>query len=247
MNEFKKWISYLYVYNGELKGKNVGFVRSEIRDGWCWLDIRIKGAYECDATGLEVGMFVRQQECLRRVPVGTMMIREGSGKYEAVTEAANLFGKGISWEDWVGIWLICPGKETIYLASWEKTGCNTGEFFEKEMPKEPSLWESMTRDYPKIWPQWQRQGVEMLQIRPTDIRYLPRRLWYYSNNSFLLHGYYQYKHLMLGRMTEEENCYLLGVPGRRNPRESYSAEMFGFHHFLPVQEQEGYWYTKIRL
>ena len=271
MAEFKKWISYLYAYSGEIKGNNVGFARIEVRDGCCRLHIKIKGAYGCDARGLDVGFYVRRQEKLERILIGTMKIREGCGEYEAKTSANDLFGKKISWEEWGGLWLTCPQKDTVYLASWEKSGLDAREFLwitngrqEKEpqsakpvacqncsravkMPGEPSLWDSMTRYYPKIWPQWQQRGVEMLQIRPADLRYLPRRLWYYGNNSFLLHGYYQYKHLMLGRMTEEDNCYLLGVPGKRDPRECDSAGMFGFHHFLPVQEQEGYWYTKIRL
>ncbi len=269
MAEFKKWISYLYAYRGEIKGNNVGFARIEVRDGRCRLDIRIKGAYGCDAEGLEVGLYIRRQGRPERLVIGSMKIREGSGEYEAATVAADLFGKRISWEEWGGLWLTCPGKDTVYLASGEKAGLDAREFLSEprqgnsekkdsavmcqtclhgeKVPGEPSLWDSMTRYYPKIWPQWQQRGVEMLQIRPADIRYLPRRLWYYGNNSFLLHGYYQYKHLMLGRMTEEDNCYLLGVPGKRDPRESYSAGMFGFHHFLPVQEQEGYWYTKIRL
>jgi len=287
MAEFKKWISYLYAYSGEIKGNNVGFARVEVRDGRCRLDIRIKGAYGCDDEGMDVGLYIRCQGRPKRISVGSMKIREGCGEYEEETGASDLFGKKISWEEWGGFWLTSPGKDTVYLASWEKTGLDAREFLgnakekssrqqevshetkeneiktKKEpveyatacqtcphatkMPGEPSLWDSMTRYYPKIWPQWQQRGVEMLQIRPEDIRYLPRRLWYYGNNSFLLHGYYQYKHLMLGRMTDEENCYLLGVPGRRDARESYSAGMFGFHHFLPVQEQEGYWYTKIRL
>ena len=213
-----------------------------------------------------------------------MRIREGCGEYEEVTNAEDLFGKGISWKDWAGLWLTSSDRDRIYLASWEKSGLDAGEFlqtmeekmqekkrFQEERsaneaikiqeeqlfrqsmqaqedvcPQEPTLWESLSRYYPQIWPQWQKQGVEMLQIRPADIRYLPRRLWYYGSNSFLLHGYYQYKHLMLGHIKGEDS-YLLGVPGRRDPRESYSAGMFGFHYFLPVQGQEGYWYTKIRL
>lgn len=257
MTDFKKWISYLYAYSGEVRGNNVGFARVEVRDGRCRLYVGVKGVYGCDVRGLEVGVYIRRQGAPHRIPIGTMRLREGCGEYENVTDAADMFGKKFSWEDWCGLWLISPDRDTIYLASWEKKGLDAREFLgasdtqvsmcEKPSPEEPSLWDSLCRYYPKIWPQWQQRGVEMLQIRPADLRYLPRRVWFYGNNSFLLHGYYQYKHLMLGRLTDEENGYLLGVPGRRDPRESYSAGMFGFHHFLPVQEQEGYWYTKIRL
>lgn len=276
MAEFKKWTSYLYAYSGEVKGNNVGFARVEVRDGRCRLAIGVKGAYGCDAKGLNVGIYTREEGQPQRVSIGTMRIAEGCGEYEKETDSGDLFGKKLSWEDWCGLWLTSPERDTVYLASWEKAGLNAREFLvpseakveicqkssssqamvqesaaaqssQEVWPQERSLWDSLNRYYPKIWPQWQQRGVELLKIRPTDIRYLPRRLWFYSNNSFLLHGYYQYKHLILGRITDEENCYLLGVPGRRDSKESYWAEMFGFHYFLPVQEHEGYWYTKIRL
>ena len=60
MSEFKRWISYIYAYNGEIKGKNVGFAKIEARDGKCRLNISIKGAYGCDTRGLDVGLFVRR-------------------------------------------------------------------------------------------------------------------------------------------------------------------------------------------
>lgn len=246
MAEFKKWISYLYAYRGEEKGNNVGFARVEIRDGRCRLHVRIKGICGCEKAELDLGMYILRQNEPEKVKIGTMKIREGCGEYEAVTDAADLFQKGVSWQQWTGLWMTCLDQDTVYQASWEKSQVDTREVLANEI-KEPSFWESLTRYYPRIHPQWQRRGVEMLQIRAADIRYLPRRLWYYGNNSFLLHGYYQYKHLMLGRITDEENGYLLGVPGRQEPRECYFAKMFGFHHFLPVQEQEGYWYTKIHL
>lgn len=284
MTDFKKWISYLYAYSGEIKGTNVGFARVEVRDGRCRLTIGIKGAYGCDSGGLNVGLYVRREGTPQRISIGNMRICDGCGDYEAVTGATDLFGRKITWQEWGGLWLTSPDRDMIYLASWEKSGLDAREFLqatdvkaqeeqrvqgekpleeatvilearphrqnmqvqEKVCPQEPTLWDSLSRYYPQIWPEWQQRGVEMLQIRPADIRYLPRRLWYYGSNSFLLHGYYQYKHLMLGYIKGEDS-YLLGVPGRRDPRESYSAGMFGFHHFLPVEEQEGYWYTKIRL
>lgn len=252
MADFKKWTAYLYAYSGEAKGNNVGFARIEVREGRCRLAIGVKGAYGCDAKGLQVGVYIRRDGKPYRIPIGVMKIRQGCGEYESETNAKNVFGKNISWEEWCGLWLTSPERDTIYLASWEKAGLDAREFLSgAEVSvaacEQLSLWDSLCRCYPKILPQWQRQGVELLKIRPTDLRYLPRRVWFYGNNSFLLHGYYQYKHLILGRITDEENGYLLGVPGRREPRECYSAEMFGFHHFLPVREQEGYWYTKIHL
>lgn len=53
----------------------------------------------------------------------------------------------------------------------------------------------------------------------------------YGQNSFLLHGFYNYKHLIA---TEK----LLGVPGNYYDKERQVAAMFGFHGFLPVKELE---------
>ncbi len=115
---------------------------------------------------------------------------------------------------------------------------------------EPDLWESLCRYYPKTGAELLDKGVELLQIRPADIRYLPRRLWHYGSNSFLLHGYYHYKHLILGRISRGgKKEYILGVRGKKEKRESFSAGLFGFEYFLASGKNapEGYWYTPITL
>ena len=48
------------------------------------------------------------------------------------------------------------------------------------------------------------------KISRTDLSLLPRRFWHLANNSFLLHGYQNYNHLIL---VEEDDRNWLGVPG----------------------------------
>ncbi|MCI8565951.1 MAG: hypothetical protein HFI39_06485 [Lachnospiraceae bacterium] len=115
---------------------------------------------------------------------------------------------------------------------------------------EPDLWESLCRYYPKTGAELLERGIELLQIRPADIRYLPRRLWHYGSNSFLLHGYYHYRHLILGRISRGgKKEYILGVRGKKEKRESFSAGLFGFEYFLALggNAPDGYWYTPITL
>jgi len=51
----------------------------------------------------------------------------------------------------------------------------------------------------------------------------------YRSNSFLLHGFYNYKHVIA-------TDTVLGVPGNYYDKEKQVAEMFGFPIFVPVKE-----------
>lgn|GEM_PF-3469562 len=69
----------------------------------------------------------------------------------------------------------------------------------------------------------------------------------YVHNSFLLHGYYNYGHLVLD---EKNGRSRLGVPGNYYEREEIVAGMFGFPDFEPAKGREkqtgvfGYYFTK---
>lgn len=66
------------------------------------------------------------------------------------------------------------------------------------------------------------------KIQRSDIAVLPRRFWFLANNSFLLHGYHNYNHLLLA---EESGRLWLGVPGIYDSREARAADLFGFPQF----------------
>ena len=127
--------------------------------------------------------------------------------------------------------------------------------FSKEDPAE-SLWNRLRAAYPKVTAFECADGCEILVIKPQDIGLLPRENWVYGNNSFLLHGYYNYRYLILARIGDEtkgRTRYILGVPGNYYSNEKYMASMFGFPHFVLARKQPsqdgrfGYWYTDVRL
>ena len=90
------------------------------------------------------------------------------------------------------------------------------------------------------------------KIHRSDLKILPKKCWNLANNSFLLHGYHNYHHLLL---IEENGHYQLGVPGVYDIREARAAEIFGFPKFIDsyndqlelssdecnTQETFGYW------
>ena len=118
-----------------------------------------------------------------------------------------------------------------------------------------AVWDSFRKQYPKIDAFDYENGCEILKIRPQDIGLLPRENWTYGNNSFLLHGYYNYRCLILVRLNNPggKARFLLGVPGHYFSNEKYMASMFGFPHFVLSKKQPldngrfGYWYTDVRL
>ena len=118
------------------------------------------------------------------------------------------------------------------------------------------LWNRFRKHYPKMQAFDSPGTAEILTICPQDIGLLPRENWGYGNNSFLLHGYYNYRYLIFARVGDEKHTrarYILGVPGHYYSNEKYMASMFGFPHFVlaktqPAQDGRfGYWYADVRM
>lgn len=80
------------------------------------------------------------------------------------------------------------------------------------------------------------QNLCALQIELGDLRELPKKYWYLGNNSFLLHGFFNYKHLLFGR--HPEGMWFLGVPGIYERQERVMASIFDFGGFLPLVENK---------
>lgn len=90
-------------------------------------------------------------------------------------------------------------------------------------------------------------------MSPADFVILPGKYYRMANNSFLLHGYYNYKHLVLKRAeVRGEERYYIGVPGNFYDREKQVAVMFGFEGFESKKEAAdpgdyGYYLMRIEL
>lgn len=99
-------------------------------------------------------------------------------------------------------------------------------------------WEQLCHMYAVIHPFGDDR--EYLSITPGDFVVMRQEYQKMVHNSFLLHGYYNYKHLILGRIREKEGVgYYLGVPGNFYGREKMVAEMFGFEAFEGEKEPAG--------
>ena len=114
-----------------------------------------------------------------------------------------------------------------------------------------SKWQQVSEIYPHIRPF--HDNRDYISISPADFILLPEKYYRMANNSFLLHGYYNYEHLILTRIERRgEIIYYIGVPGNFYDREKQVAVMFGFESFECMEEpakqgEFGYYMMRLEL
>lgn len=106
---------------------------------------------------------------------------------------------------------------------------------EKSVRLMEDKWQQLYAIYPHIHPFGDER--EYIAIGPADFVVFSSASYKAANNSFLLHGYYNYKHLILTRTERKgELRYYIGVPGNFYEREKQVAVMFGFESFECAEE-----------
>lgn len=306
MSEYKRLVSYLYLYENGVKLKNTGYAKIDIRDGKCRMDIRIRGIAEPSGMPKKAYIFLRDGEGPAGVDLGTMAPGGGGYQLKAVTDEADLMGSGVSFDSCGGIIITC-GKSMAYATEWDDKPVNPVNLHDyvKDSEEKPAELVSAREDEAEAKaPDTENAGdepepekeetVEAIQesaaeseqvtaqaadmdtfeemkssheglrafaddeigdcfrITPQDLVSLPKKEWILGNNSFLLHGFYNYHYLLMGRKrTGEKDVMILGVPGTYYEQEKMMAGMFGFPLFKPAEGGEpvqgtfGYWYREM--
>lgn len=136
--------------------------------------------------------------------------------------------------------------------------------------QEPFMEEPYAEDSGEVEPGGEKpvsEGVETQErraprwratkIQRRELTMLPRCEWRHANNNFLLHGYYNYHHLVL---LDDGKMLKLGVPGIYHEKEARAAEGLGFPEFIDIRdtglnlspgesrddERFGYWCRQVR-
>lgn len=113
-------------------------------------------------------------------------------------------------------------------------------------PGTDTRWNRATARYVHFQPVQDEKIEDAIRIQPSDLKILWQKGLRQGSNSFLMHGYYQHQHLMIGK--NKEGVYVLGVPGFYG--EKNMAEMFGFPEFRKAKAEQkmgteeqtfGYW------
>ena len=295
MSEYCRFVSYMYLYEHNLKSMNAGFVKVESRGGTCCISLSLKNVYSSSGK-CQAYLFMRYEHELRGIYIGEIQIRNHGSEWVFRTETDNIAGSGYCLDQMSGM-IVCGEGEKCYGTIWDQGDLDLERFVtewgnDKEVFEEETVVLEAVDDYtdshieeireediakdlveehkemcmdirqqsfqkildqcPGMYP-FEDDGIEScVRLEPQDIGQMPLDCWSYGSNSFLLHGYYSYRHLILAKLKKEQErtaSYILGVPGTQHSRDAFMANMFGFCEFKPIRTGEespgsfGYWYT----
>lgn len=107
---------------------------------------------------------------------------------------------------------------------------------EKRMePPAATKWQQIWNRYSHIKPF--EDSREYIKLRLEDLEILTKDSYTVIFNSFLLHGFYNYEHLILTKtIVQGKERYYLGTPGNFFEKEKQVAVLFGFESFEGKEE-----------
>ena len=306
MAEYKRYISYVYIYKNGVKENNIGFVKLESKAGNVKITLSIK-CNEIKKNNLKIYLFYRSIDNDENNDINLIHIDDvycDNDEYSRTyrTNAENVFESSKDISIVAGLIVLLEGYECIGT-EWDDKGIdvmrikqNKKEQIVKKEDVEPDVILNLNKfneskvihkgnnsvektkietsnsqsdivtkqvnnqarkifaSFPGMYPFEDDEIKECVKLEPNDIGVFSMDKWPLANNSFLLHGYYTYRHLIFARMKHNNIYkYILGVPGIFRDRERFMASMFGFKSFKGVRNKPlcngefGYWYLEIKL
>lgn len=256
MSEYRRFVAYIYVYQNGKKKKNTGYVKVDVRDQNCRMQIQMQ------TDGMENQMFqiygfVREQKILYGILLGEGLSRNGKFQTQLTLVKESLNKTEYSLDDLHGLWLKDHAGGN-YISVWDEeevdvslftlekpeVEAETVEVAEvtvsetmalKMEPKEKKhslemRWEQFCCHYPVIQPFLESSKIQCLRIALKDIGFLGKEEWAFGTNPFVKQGFARYGHLVIGRQSDGE--FILGVPGVcYDMQDRHLARMYGFPEF----------------
>ena len=262
---YEKKIVYLSRYFGKKREPGAGFARITGKsDEWC-VDIQVRKDFCRQGNEYALYLLIKNENIfVEKVSVQAAGI-SFCKSFHIKGEKISVQGKEYRTKDVLGVEIRDSGEIYIagYLSGSEKNRTDDIEQERKQFQESETIrsdkqkvqeqetaavfaadleqeictfdnkWEQLINDYPQIHP-FEDERV-FISIEPKDFIILRASYQKLVNNSFLLHGFYNYRYLILGPDREigesDGECYYLGVPGTYFEREKMVAVMFGFEGF----------------
>ncbi len=242
----KRVTQYLYECQREKRVRNIGFVKAEFAKDSGSIQIQARGMDTSCGKQLSVYLFypkedgyesIFQRQISQRIPLLNYVLefsKEDMGDARTTEELSGIF--------------LVDEERNCYMATWNDEAVDVGRIQPREEVERAEEEAEQVRVISEKEAEEQGKVVsaeameEELEVPPMyvcekiqrkDLARLPRKEWYLANNNFLLHGWYNYHHLLW--LEEGENLFI-GVPGVCHPRECQVARAFGFPEFRAACE-----------
>ena len=263
--ECGRMMIYFSNYDNGVKAKSAGYAAVFIRGEICDVQIYYRGI-PC-----EEGVVLRPMYVFRDGTVtmgGELPVSEGMASASFRTGWQDFIQSGRTLEELECIYLdgvtngICGGRpdgqdlaEAIYTPADPKVQEET-EVPEPE--KEPEIKEHWSlayclENFPELRLPFDGIRRRCCRISLEELEHLPEEWGFLKDNHFLLHGYYEYHHLLFVKLAcRFGERYAIGIPGEFNYRNQYMAENFGCYDFAPLEPGKrrcgcfGYWYYYLK-
>lgn len=249
---------YLYEYENNKRRRNVGFIKTARHYRSCILQIHAAGIPAGNGASLELyAFFLSGQDLIAEQIAVLNCFRRNISARLPLSETTFPEGRPLSQIDgfliclpgnrhtlfWMASDLFfdvdisrmrIPSREQacadIRAAGAAELPVRSETLVRSEDPAQPDTPDSAVASQQPDTPPSSAEPDQpsAKKIGRSDIARLPRKFWPLANNSFLLHGYHNYSHLML---IEEGGRAWLGVPGIYSPQEARAADLFGFPRF----------------
>ena len=265
MGEYRRFVAYVYEYRKGKKEENCGFVKVESWGERCTMELHLQCPGILAGTECKSYAFVRAEKKMRGILLDSCKTEANGVRHIMETSSRDIGGQRVALEELGGM-VFLTELGAFFGTEWDDIEIIPElfeEFSEEDSPEEeqeelPAEEENVTatevqqeRPMPgePYTPFEDGDFFNCRKIKPGDLPCFSRKNCPLRQNRFLLYGYYNFGHLLLG--TKENGQQILGVPGIYDQQERFMANMFGFPFFRKSREiqvpgrQGGYWYRLI--
>ncbi len=117
MSDYRRFVSYVYLYENGIKTVNAGFVRVESRGNQCRINISMKNMHQ-SGSNCEAYAFVRKGKELLGIPIGTVNVKNHLGEMQCVTETRHIGNTEYGLDSIAGI-IVVGENGRIYGTGWD--------------------------------------------------------------------------------------------------------------------------------
>lgn len=239
-------IFYLYEFKDTHKLRNTGFLKLTKQEHTCFLQFHARSVPVTSQDSSMLSAFYLNTETITAKQLCKIPCLDQTISDKVIVSELDFPSKH-TLNEIDGFFLELPNG--IFLAAMSPNICfdsqkilYTADEIKPAITEQPAVSEPPTiseqpaaSEPPTISEQPAAALKTVRKIQRRELTCLPRHYWNLANNSFLLHGYYNYNHLLL---VEEDGHYWLGVPGIYDPKEAHAAELFGFSRFTDAYNQQ---------